>query len=104
MKLNQLIEAKALLTPGEGIQEKIPASIKTAFDEYGFAKSTKLEDALAVRKTSSWFAVLFQNKRDKTLYAIDFQRDGSKWEVSNDYIDIADMAQFKSSKLIQTFL
>ena len=81
---------------------KIPHSIKTAFDAYGFNKKVKLENAIATRSSRNWFGVLFQAK-DGTYFAIDFKDNGSTYEIQNDYIDIADVKQFKTGRLSSIF-
>lgn len=97
-------EAEAGLRKRYGVEnvfDKIPEGIKTAFNEYGFDKKIKLEDAIAVRTAENYYAVLLPSKSG--VFAIDFCVNSERqWEVQNDYVEIESEDQFRTNKLIRT--
>lgn len=106
---------KEMIAPMPDALEKIPQDIQKAFKNYGFNKDVKLEDAIAIRKKSDWFGILFQERKGGKnamvgkgeLWAIDFvpgDNDGSTWEVQNDGIDgFETVADFTKGKLEKRF-
>jgi hypothetical protein len=79
------------------VESKIPAAVKTAYQEYGFTK--KLETALAYREGKEFAAILFRG--DGEYFGVSLRRTDNPegFEVWNDYRQFQSADEFHAETL-----
>lgn len=88
----------------------IPENFKKLIEDYGFDDAAEmLKNAVATRKASEWFAILFKDTSEEpegAFFAVDFRYGGFQpaWEIQNDYVGpFESIKEFQTEELTQSF-